>query len=905
MKSKKRTMLFSQLLILCLTFSPVSSLQQSLQIAEEPAPAKLHFSDWTLGAATGITEDLYVGRLPNGVTVDADGSSISSPPSAKFSFTSDDGHNNDWKYRDVFASRGVSCTVPLVEGFVSDRSVYPQISLANALALQNEYGYEIGSHSYDHKRLTEYETMEEVVFQLTESKRSLTAMGLRISNFYIPFGNYTEAILDEAIKLYRAVRTSDLGVNTPLNKRHMKTYWIDEGTMALEEAKGIVDTARTNGQFVIFSFHSMVASRAYMDNMVGALIDYIQSFDDTQVLTVDRALDRIEQVLNPDTDYKIVNGNLVLDRFFLRSLPIGENVLHFAFSDGTTETATILIEKENRPRHRVAVISSTLDSGMNRLDSNEQIIICAALDTNLQGPRSSVASIGDTSVEGVLRDQVYTYTFRTNDMADGSYDHLVIRSNAGDRETVLELPIGLTIEKTLPPVHISSIEVATPPGKLVYHLGEPLDLTGMEVKVHYSDGTWQLLNDYSVIGGPETAGTHTITVQYGGFTDEFEITVLARTVTSIAITAPPGKLTYFQGETLSLSGMVVTATYSDGSTGVIENYTVSGYQSGQTGQQTVTVTYEARTATFLVTVLPVEVLELEITKMPTKVRYLEGEAPDWSGLVVTAYFTNGTEAAVTGYTLSGYSGTPGVKTITVTYGGRTTEFSVSVLSKQLTRIAVTKKPDKLVYEAGFDELDLTGMVITAYYNNGTSATVQNYYLGDYTNTPGTKTITVILGDCTDTFTITVKAPDSIPSSIASSVFFCNSQTKYLSKIPLQTSISTLLNGLTGKTYIKVYKGNTEVTGSALVGTGMQVRLTSGGTTIQTLTAVVTGDVNGDGRVTLTDYMQLKSHLLNKSTLTGSFIKAGDVNGDGKVTLTDYIQMKAYLLDKGSIQAQKY
>ena len=63
---------------------------------------------------------------------------------------------------------------------------------------------------------------------------------------------------------------------------------------------------------------------------------------------------------------------------------------------------------------------------------------------------------------------------------------------------------------------------------------------------------------------------------------------------------------------------------------------------------------------------------------------------------------------------------------------------------------------------------------------------------------------------------------------------------------------------------------------------------------------VAGDANGDGRVTITDMISIKSVLLGKSTLTGDAAKAADTNGDGKITITDFIQVKAHLLGKSTL-----
>lgn len=58
-----------------------------------------------------------------------------------------------------------------------------------------------------------------------------------------------------------------------------------------------------------------------------------------------------------------------------------------------------------------------------------------------------------------------------------------------------------------------------------------------------------------------------------------------------------------------------------------------------------------------------------------------------------------------------------------------------------------------------------------------------------------------------------------------------------------------------------------------------------------------GDVNGDGKITATDYVNVKFHVLGKLRLSGTASKAADVNGDGKITATDYVNIKFHVLGK--------
>ena len=101
---------------------------------------------------------------------------------------------------------------------------------------------------------------------------------------------------------------------------------------------------------------------------------------------------------------------------------------------------------------------------------------------------------------------------------------------------------------------------------------------------------------------------------------------------------------------------------------------------------------------------------------------------------------------------------------------------------------------------------------------------------------------------------------------------------FLTGIAPETSVKSLNDS--GYT---VYSGKQEVT-SGYVGTGMTA--ISGSTS---LAIVVTGDVNGDGRITITDVVKLQNYAANAGDLDGAAMMAGDINGDGRITITDVVQ----------------
>ena len=160
------------------------------------------------------------------------------------------------------------------------------------------------------------------------------------------------------------------------------------------------------------------------------------------------------------------------------------------------------------------------------------------------------------------------------------------------------------------------------------------------------------------------------------------------TLVSITVT-PPTKVAYSTEDTaLDLAGMVVTANYSDNTTNVIsQGYTVSQVDFSTPGEKTVTVTFEGKTDTFTITVTAPVVLASITVTAPTKVAYTTADtALDLTGMVVTANYSDNTTQVITeGYTVSAVDfTTPGEKTVTVTFNGKTDTFVVTVANQKFT-----------------------------------------------------------------------------------------------------------------------------------------------------------------------------------------------------------------------------
>ena len=187
----------------------------------------------------------------------------------------------------------------------------------------------------------------------------------------------------------------------------------------------------------------------------------------------------------------------------------------------------------------------------------------------------------------------------------------------------------------------------------------------------------------------------------------------------IAVTTQPTKTTYFIGEAFDPAGMVVTATFADDTTeNVTEDCTFSPDTMAE-GTQSVTVTYQRagiqKTTTVAVAVRTLD--HIAVTTAPTKTAYNYGETFNPAGMVVTAYYTDDTSRAVTGYT---YSPTGALAmnntTITISYSeGSVTEQTTQAITvaKVLDSIEITTPPTKTAYFSG-ETFNPAGMVVTAH-----------------------------------------------------------------------------------------------------------------------------------------------------------------------------------------------
>ena len=276
---------------------------------------------------------------------------------------------------------------------------------------------------------------------------------------------------------------------------------------------------------------------------------------------------------------------------------------------------------------------------------------------------------------------------------------------------------------------VTSIEMKNNPTKETFIQNyEPLDITGGKIKVNYDNGTTEEIDitEEMISGYDNTAvGRNTITVTYEGKNCTFDVEIVEKSVTRIEIQELPSVVEYVQDYgILDVTGGRIKAYFDDETESEI-NMTkemVTGFNNKQVGEQTLTVTFGGKTATYEVEVINKVITKIEMKELPAKTEYIQNyEELNISGakLKVTYNDSYTDEINVLEEMVSGYNNTKvGPKTITVKYAGKETTFEVAVVEHSVTKVELYKTPNKVEYKIG-DRIDLTGAKVKVFYNDET------------------------------------------------------------------------------------------------------------------------------------------------------------------------------------------
>lgn len=414
----------------------------------------------------------------------------------------------------------------------------------------------------------------------------------------------------------------------------------------------------------------------------------------------------------------------------------------------------------------------------------------------------------------------FTYSFVTVGRSS-------VVANVVDPRTNTTIPYLYPVSVLFEPgdIHIYSLELVDF-GGISFNQGATLSLDGVEVSLVLSDGTtdtgtitgttvnWDSGAVSNITDGhplkigdtvdTKTTITNNLTINYGGLagtTNNFTIDCIY--LNSIQITSNPTKVSYFVGETIDYSGIVVKKTMKNtenGNTTItiipVEDLTFSRSEelpfSVADGDQTIQigVSYSGLVGYFNVVVTGIKLTSLTYTGSP-KTSYIEGQHFDIQNLVVTANYNNGDTEDVSDYRIFvGTSESEAVeisktqlldltyssrKKIFISYGGITAQLSgieLSIAAKELESIVelegefdldfIVGTPinfgtltAKVVFDNDFeDTIDKTNL---SYSYNGTTINEGDVFGVDDVDDDLTITISYTYADVTKTIT----APMSI------------------------------------------------------------------------------------------------------------------------------------------------
>ena len=119
--------------------------------------------------------------------------------------------------------------------------------------------------------------------------------------------------------------------------------------------------------------------------------------------------------------------------------------------------------------------------------------------------------------------------------------------------------------------------------------------------------------------------------------------------------------------------------------------------------------------------------------------------------------------------------------------------------------------------------------------------------------------------------------------------------KYISRITKETKLKDYINNLKTNGEITVAKEDgTKLTEEEYVGTGMKITVTKDKEKIE-LKIAVSGDLNGDGKVTATDLSTMNQTILKITKLENEYKLAADLDENNNITATDLSTLNKMLL----------
>ncbi len=549
--------------------------------------------------------------------------------------------------------------------------------------------------------------------------------------------------------------------------------------------------------------------------------DYTVSVDDIELATSNKNNDNAWMKNKSASATLSIKGSKVLESIIIKTAPkktaykAGENfdpagmVVTANYSDKSSQTVTDYTVKDgkNLTAGKTSVTISYTDNGVTKtvsqpitVESKSRTLLRINVKT---APNKTKYLPGEKfDATGMVITAYYSddtslnlkyYTIVDGDKLKAGQTVVIISySEDGVTKTATQAITVAAESKTL-----SKISIKSAPSKTKYIQGQNFDASGMVVVAAYTDGTTATVTDYTVTDGENLkAGKTSVKISYteNGITKTVNqsITVEAKALTKISVKTAPKKTKYVAGENFDKTGMVVVATYNDGTTKTVSDYEITDGKKLSESKKSVKISYTengvTKTTTQSITVSKQKsdksVSGIEITSNPAKTAYVAGESFDTEGMVITARYSDNTSEIVTDYTvIDGDNLEAGQTYVTISYTEngvtKTVTQAITVDVKKASELVIETAPTKTTYTEG-ENFDPAGMVLTLRYNDNTTETITDFVVIDGENLKAGQ-ISV---------TINYTSPDGITVSVTQNITV-ESNVIHVSDVKLNTESLTL------------------------------------------------------------------------------------------------------------------
>ena len=196
-------------------------------------------------------------------------------------------------------------------------------------------------------------------------------------------------------------------------------------------------------------------------------------------------------------------------------------------------------------------------------------------------------------------------------------------------------------------------------------------------------------------------------------------------VESMEISRIPDKLVYNGLETLDTTGGKVKITYKNGDIRELEmtpDMILDFPDMNNPGEHDITVSYRGKTDTYKINIIAPLLESISVEKEGIKTEYYVGDKLNLDNGMIKLIYDDGTTsyAVITEDMITGFdTETPGEKTVTVTYEGKTCNYNITVREPEVSDVSILSVPDRIEYRYTKDyKIDVTGGKIEAFYNSG-------------------------------------------------------------------------------------------------------------------------------------------------------------------------------------------